>query len=289
MCSNTALNSFNCSLRDASVLPKKALTALKFATASEYFPFHMYLWTIRRQLSLCLTLSWSKTMKSMFGCGSGISLPNSKVKCGCKTFQNFSTSPDVQIGSRKFWRWFRVSMKYSSLIQEFELCYFALCTDTIIEGCCHMTSLGQSYDFWRVYCLFVARVALFAPERSKGANDVSLLSIHKAKSLYKSEFWREKADLPFWNKISNSTELQSEQVQIQATFGIEMVSSGILRVSLAKRSCLTPLQPIRIRAANAFTALAFLVWPARRRVLQRAVWHTWQIIGRVTEQWSIMY
>jgi len=50
-----------------------------------------------------------------------------------------------------------------------------------------------------------------------------------------------------------------------------MVSSGILRFSLAKRSCLTYLQPIRIRAANAF--VAFLVWPARRRVLQRAVCH----------------
>ena len=79
-------------------------------------------------------------------------------------------------------------MNYSSLIQEFELCYFALCTDAIIEGCCHMTSLGQSYDFWWLYSLFVARVASFAPERSKGANDVSLLSIHKAKSLYASEF-----------------------------------------------------------------------------------------------------
>ena len=50
-----------------------------------------------------------------------------------------------------------------------------------------------------------------------------------------------------------------------------MVSSGILRFSLAKRSCLTYLQPIRIRAANAFAV--FLVWPARRRVLQRAVCH----------------
>ena len=33
------------------------------------------------------------------------------------------------------------------------------------------------------------------------------------------------------------------------------------------------LQPIRSRAANEFAALAFLVWPARRRVLQRAVCH----------------
>ena len=42
----------------------------------------------------------------------------------------------------------------------------------------------QSYYHY----LFVVRVASFAPERSKGANDVSLLSIHKAKSLYASEF-----------------------------------------------------------------------------------------------------
>ena len=42
--------------------------------------------------------------------------------------------------------------------------------------------------------------------------------IIKAKFLFKSE---KKADLPFWNKISNSTELQSDQVQIRAIFGIE--------------------------------------------------------------------
>ena len=80
-------------------------------------------------------------------------------------------------------------------------------------------------------------------------------------------------DLPLLNKISNSTELQSEQVEIRASFGIEMVSSGILRFSLAEQSCLTCLQPIRIRAANAFAAFAFFFWPARRRVLQRPVCH----------------
>ena len=52
-----------------------------------------------------------------------------------------------------------------------------------------------------------------------------------------------------------------------------MLSSGILRFSLAKRSCLKDLQPIRIRTANTFAALAFLVWPTRRRILQRAVCH----------------
>ena len=47
------------------------------------------------------------------------------------------------------------------------------------------------------------------------------------------------------------------QKKSRANFVIEMVSSGILRFSLAKRtrSSLTSLQPIRIRAANAFAAL----------------------------------
>ena len=52
-----------------------------------------------------------------------------------------------------------------------------------------------------------------------------------------------------------------------------MVSSGILRLSLAKQSCLTYFQPIRIRAANAFAALAFLGWPVRRRALHMVVRH----------------
>ena len=63
----------------------------------------------------------------------------------------------------------------------------------------------------------------------------------------------------------------SEQVEIRASFGIELVSSGILRFSLTKQTFATSRQPIRIRAANAFAALAFLVRPTRRRVLQRAV------------------
>ena len=65
----------------------------------------------------------------------------------------------------------------------------------------------------------------------------------------------------------------NEQVQIRASYSIEMVSSVILRFSLAKRTFLISLQPIRIRAANAFAALAFLVWSAERRVLQKAVCH----------------
>lgn len=80
-----------------------------------------------------------------------------------------------------------------------------------------------------------------------------------------------KADLPFLNKIPNSKEQQSEQVQIRTIFGIEMVSSGILRFSLAKQRYLPYLPPIRV--ANAFAALAFLVWPIRRCDLQRAVCH----------------
>ena len=36
---------------------------------------------------------------------------------------------------------------------------------------------------------------------------------------------------------------------------------------------MTSLQPISIRAANVFSARTFPVWPAKRRVLQRAVCH----------------
>lgn len=39
--------------------------------------------------------------------------------------------------------------------------------------------------------------------------------------------------------------------------------------SLAKRSELTSLQPTRIRAANAFSARSFPVWPSKRCILQR--------------------
>ena len=52
--------------------------------------------------------------------------------------------------------------------------------------------------------------------------------------------------------------------------GIEMVSPGS---HWPKRSCLTSLQPVSIRVANVFSACTFPVWPAKRRVLQRAVCH----------------
>ena len=32
--------------------------------------------------------------------------------------------------------------------------------------------LGQLHDFWRAYSLIVARLALFAPERSESANEL---------------------------------------------------------------------------------------------------------------------
>ena len=49
--------------------------------------------------------------------------------------------------------------------------------------------------------------------------------------------------------------------------------NGIVRISLAERSCLTSPQLIRIRAANEFSAHAFPVWPTKRRVLQMSVCH----------------
>ena len=44
-----------------------------------------------------------------------------------------------------------------------------------------------------------------------------------------------------------------------------------LRYANRKLSCLLSLQPIRFVAANASSARAFPVWPAKRCVLQRAV------------------
>ena len=64
-----------------------------------------------------------------------------------------------------------------------------------------------------------------------------------------------------------------QNYKICASLGIEMVSSRILRFLLAKRSCLTFMQPINIRAANAFAALASLVWRARSCFFQRAICH----------------
>ena len=124
-----------------------------------------------------------------------------------------------------------------------------------------------------IICARAEQMMLHGTQITICRTKVIWLSINKAESLFKSEFCLEKADLPFLNKISNSTELQSEQVEIHASFGIEMASLGILRFSLAEQSCLTCLQPIRIRAANAFSALTFLDWPARRHILQRPVCH----------------
>ena len=56
----------------------------------------------------------------------------------------------------------------------------------------------------------------------------------------------------------------SAQVQIRASFCIEMVSSGILRFPLAKRTCLTSLQPSQVSFGpqeGAFYRGQFLIWP----------------------------
>ena len=52
----------------------------------------------------------------------------------------------------------------------------------------------------------------------------------------------------------------SAQVQIRASFCIEMVSSGILRFPLAKRTCLISLQPSQV-SFDAFYRGQFLIWP----------------------------
>ena len=44
--------------------------------------------------------------------------------------------------------------------------------------------MGQSYDFCRVYCLFVARVASFGPKLSEGANDATIIIIKPANNFF---------------------------------------------------------------------------------------------------------
>ena len=50
------------------------------------------------------------------------------------------------------------------------------------------SEIGQSHDLCRAYSIFVARVALFAPERSEGANvatrDTNKLSICPPKVMW---------------------------------------------------------------------------------------------------------
>ena len=89
--------------------------------------------------------------------------------------------------------------------------------------------------------------------------------------LFKSEFWLEK-NLIFHFEIKfptlhYSTELRSEQVQIAPA-----LSSGILRISLAKRRCLTSLRPNENQGGKWIVRPRISrIWPAKWRVLQRAV------------------
>ena len=140
--------------------------------------------------------------------------------------------------------------------------------------------IGQSYDFWRAYSLFVARVASLRPCGAKVQmmllgtqinymSDEShlIIIITRPNFCLSPTFDQKKADLPFWNKIPTLKHW-----------------NGILRFSLAKRSCLISLQPIRIRATNTFAALAFLVWPERRHVL---VCHSAALIDNINYYWDV--
>lgn len=74
-----------------------------------------------------------------------------------------------------------------------------------------------------------------------------------------------------------ATELQSEQVQTHPqkfapTLALKWYRQDLI-VLTAKQSCLTLLQPTRIKVADVFSACTFPVWPAKRRVLQWPVCH----------------
>ena len=155
--------------------------------------------------------------------------------------------------------------------------------------------IGQSHDFWRAYSLFVSLAASFAPSLRSGANDAARATnkLYARQNSFDYHYYQytrpngclspsfdsKKADLPFWNKILNSTRTtkwaRSNSRHLWHWNGIlrdPQVLIGQAKLFDIVWHCLT-LQPIRFRAANAFAALAFLVWPARRRVLQRAVCH----------------
>ena len=89
--------------------------------------------------------------------------------------------------------------------------------------------IGQLHDFWRANSLFVAQVGSFARSGAR-------------------------------------VQMMPPALVLTPTVTLKWYPQGI---SLAERSCLTSLQPIRIRAGNAFSARIFPVWPAKRPILQR--------------------
>ena len=103
-------------------------------------------------------------------------------------------------------------------------------------------------------------------------------SISSSCSLFKSKFWLEKnwnfGTLKSPNTHSFTTELQSEQVQTQPqNFAPTLALKWYPQDLICQANFLTSLPPIRIRAANAFSACAFSVCPAKWCVLLKAVCH----------------
>ena len=128
----------------------------------------------------------------------------------------------------------------------------------------------------------MTRAASFAPERSEGGNYATrdtnkLYARQKSFDYHYYQFTRPNFCLSPRKKLIFNFEIKSPTLQnykvTKYKFAPSLALKRTLRFPLAKRSCLTSLQPIRIKVANPFAALAFLVWPTRTRVLRRAVCH----------------
>ena len=159
----------------------------------------------------------------------------------------------------------------------------------------HEQPIGQSHDFWRAYGLFVTLVASFVLKRSEGAKDATrdtnkpyarqkwcnyhyyqYTRPNRTNSFNKENtFNRDVAWTMVWKVVIATIRLAAKQEQkvIHENSRQLWHWNGIHRIILVERSCLTSLLPIRSRGANAFSARAFSVWLAKRRVLQRAVCH----------------
>ena len=139
-----------------------------------------------------------------------------------------------------------------------------ICTKKIFS----VELIGQSYDFWRACSLLVAWVASFVPGRSKGAYDATRLIIIIMNTVQSQiVVWVLNSNKLIFYSEKKSPTLQNYKVsKYKFTPALALKwypqwSSGSRWPSkVVWHLC---MQPIRIRAINAFATLVFLVWPAR--------------------------
>ena len=142
--------------------------------------------------------------------------------------------------------------------------------------------IGQSswYDFWRAYSLFVARVASFAPERSEGANYATrdtnkLCARQKSFDYHYYQYTRPNCCLSPRKKLIFLVEIKSPTLQnykvSKYKFAPSLAFKWYPQGSSAKLFDISATN--QNQGGKPFAALAFLVWPARTRVLRRAVCH----------------